>query len=393
MRIKLLIYLLAALSLLTVNIYLPATSTLQTFFLTTKSNISLSISFYMLGLAIGIPVYGALADHIKATKVLIFGLVLYIISNFLAIFSPNIDVFLIARLLEGLSAASALCLWQVFAYIYFEKDASSMINSGFIVIGSMPALAPLIGGFLLSMTSWYGIFIFLIILAIVILLITCSILKTPLAKHNKHIESQTHIILTILHQYSKLLLDPIFIILTLASSSIYISVYIYLSQIPFLLASIGYGTKNLSTFFIPISIGFIIGGIISKRLIKIGVKFLSLFYLAVYIFTISLIIVLITMLLKIQISGLLLMGPFFLFTIGAGIAMPNLVSQAINLHPHRRGTAASAIGLTQNLAAFLFTSLGAYLTKYGYTGLIITYFIIVFLPFFWLLLYSFYKKE
>ncbi|GGF86740.1 MULTISPECIES: MFS transporter [Cysteiniphilum] len=77
-RIKLLIYLLALLSILTVNIYIPAIPTLQHTFATTKAHISLTVSFYMLGLAIGIPLYGAIADHIKTSKVLIFGLTLYI---------------------------------------------------------------------------------------------------------------------------------------------------------------------------------------------------------------------------------------------------------------------------------------------------------------------------
>lgn len=62
-------------------------------------------------------------------------------------------------------------------------------------------------------------------------------------------------------------------ILALTSASMYISVYVYLSQVPFLLTKLHFATKEFSMFFIPISVAFILGGIISKRLLKGGAKF------------------------------------------------------------------------------------------------------------------------
>ncbi|WP_440683841.1 MFS transporter [Cysteiniphilum halobium] len=237
-RIKLLIYLLALLSILTVNIYIPAIPTLQQVFATTKAHISLTVSFYMLGLAIGIPLYGAIADHIKTSKVLIFGLTLYIIANLIAIFSPNISTFIFARFIEGLSAASALCLWQVLSFTYFEDKAKHMINSGFIIIGSMPALAPMFGGVILSFSHWQALFVTLTILAIILIALTLSLpapsSQKPQAKKPQHQLEQTHIVLSILKQYKHLILDAQFVILAFASATIYMSVYVYLSQVPFL---------------------------------------------------------------------------------------------------------------------------------------------------------------
>lgn len=79
---------------------------------------------------------------------------------------------MIARLLQGLNVASVLSLWQLFTFIYFEQKAKHIINSGFMIIGSMPAPAPLIGGILTSYTSWRGIFVFLTMLAIVMFVLT-----------------------------------------------------------------------------------------------------------------------------------------------------------------------------------------------------------------------------
>lgn len=390
MRTKIFIYLLALLSILTVNVYLPAMPMLQQAFSATKSNISLTVSFYMLGLAIGIPLYGAIADHIKTSKVLIFGLGLYIVANLIAIFSPNISIFILARFLEGLSAASALCLWQVIAFTYFENQAKHLINSGFIVIGSMPALAPMFGGAILTFSSWHGIFVALTILAVALIILTLSLPKAPKGQHDtpQHELEQSHIVLLILRQYKHLFYDAQFMILALASASIYLSVYMYLSQVPFLLAKLHFATKDFSLFFIPISVAFILGGIISRFLLKKNIPFKTIFMLPVIIFIIALVVVISAKLVGITLSGWLLALPFFIFTIGAGIGMPNLVSHALALHPHRRGTAASAIGLLQNLAAFLFSSIGAYLTNYGYNGLIVSYVLLAGLPLLCFMVYS-----
>ncbi|KFJ42743.1 MFS transporter [Francisella philomiragia] len=203
----------------------------------------------------------------------------------------------------------------------------------------------------------------------------------------EHSIIQQHIILAVLNQYRHLLKDFKFIILTLASTSIYISVYVYLSQVPFLLTKLHFATGEFSLFFIPISIAFILGGIISKLMLRKGVKFENRIILPICLFITSLTIVLVTKIINLPLSGWLLAIPFFIFTIGSGIGAPNISSEALSLHPHRRGTAASALGLLQNLAAFAFSGLGAFLIKYGYDGLIISYIILAVLPTFWIIIY------
>lgn len=382
-KIKTLIYILAFLSILTANIYLPAIPVLQHVFITTKSSMGLTISFYMLGLAIGIPIYGTLSDYIKTSKVLAVGLTLYIVANLIAVFSPNTSTFLVARLIQGISAASALCLWQVLAFSYFKRQASHIISSGYILIGSMPALAPIFGGIILTFSAWYGVFIFLIIIATVLLLITIQLPDAPTNDHRKDLKkSQQHIVITILQQFKYLFCDLKFMVLALTSASMYISVYVYLSQVPFLLTKLYFTVSEFSLFFVPISVAFILGGIISKKLLKINISFKTIFTLSVSLFVIATTIVLSTKAIGITISGWLLAIPFFIFTIGSGIGVPNIVSKALSLHPHRRGSAASLIGLLQNLAAFTFSGLGAYMTQYGYNGLVISYLLLAGLPLF-----------
>ncbi|WP_224732664.1 MFS transporter [Francisella sp. SYW-9] len=379
-KTKILIYLLALLSMLTVNIYLPAIPSLQASFITTKAYMGMTISLYMLGLAIGIPIYGALSDHINPKKILSLGIIIYILASIIATFSTNIHIFVVARLLQGLSAACALSLWQLLTFIFFEKKAKHLINTGFIIIGSMPALAPLVGGVLMSYTSWHGIFIFLAILALVMLVLAIQLKLPPsvLLKNKQHHER--HIIISILEQYRHIFSDIRFLLLAFASSFIYMSAPTYLSEVPFLLAKLHYSTQDFSLFFIPISVAFIIGGYISKLLLKLDVSVIKLFIMASSIFILTLIIVIVSKIAGIHLSGWLLMTPFFIMTIGSGFGLANLVSEAIHRHPLRRGTAASAIGLIQNLMAFIFSGIGAHLTHYGYDGLIITYFIMI-LPF------------
>ena len=109
-------------------------------------------------------------------------------ANIIATFSTNIHIFIIARLLQGLSAACVLLLWQLLTFIFFEKEAKHIINTGFIIVGSMPALAPLVGGLLMSYTSWHGVFIFLAILALLMLILTIKLdfPQNAISKKNCH---------------------------------------------------------------------------------------------------------------------------------------------------------------------------------------------------------------
>jgi len=375
-RVRLFIFLMATLSILTVNIYLPALPLLERALHTNNYSIGLTVSFYMLGLAIGIPLYGAISDHITKHKVLVSGLVIFIFANILAFIATNILTLLIARFVQGVGAAAALCLWQVFAVTYFREKAKHIIASGFIIIGSMPALAPIIGGVILSIANWRIIFVFLIILTMVIILLACTLPDKPFqeTRVNKQlVGKKVHFISFVLGQYKVLVLDKTFMILTLSSAIVYSSIYMYLSQVPFLLNELHYQSHDISLFFIPISVAFILGGILTKTLLHRDFPFKWLFLICVVGFVIGFIIALLEKLVHIKLSGFYIILPFFIMTFGSGLLMSVLVSNALSLQAARVGTAASAIGVIQNLSAFIFSGIGAYLTKYHYNGLIITY--------------------
>ncbi|MBK2124189.1 MFS transporter [Fangia hongkongensis] len=375
--IRYLIYLLALLSILTVNIYLPAMPILQHLFHAAKSEIALTVGFYMLGLAIGIPLYGALSDHLSLKKVLLTGISLFIVGNIIAIFSHSVSMLIIARLIQGIGAASALSLWQAIAIKYFKETSKHIISSGYMIIGSMPALAPIIGGSVLSLTNWQGIFIFLIILAVIVFVLSKSLNAEPKEKHQTTDHEKSHLFIAILKEYKGALSNPKFVLYALASAMVYSSAYVYFSQVPFLLAKIGYNTQSLSLFFIPISVAFLLGGTFAKFTLRRNIQFKITLSIGVISFALAPILSVFAE--AFTLNGFLLMAPFFLLTIGAGILMPTLVGHALSLQHKRAGTAASTIGTLQNIIAFLLSSMGAYLAEYGYHGLVISYFILTLL--------------
>ncbi|QIW10960.1 multidrug effflux MFS transporter [Francisella sp. LA112445] len=71
------------------------------------------------------------------------------------------------------------------------------------------------------------------------------------------LHNQRHIILSVLKQYGHVFSNLEFVVLTATSSFVYMLVYIYLSEIPFLLAKLDYSTKDFSLFPIPISIALL----------------------------------------------------------------------------------------------------------------------------------------
>ena len=77
--------------------------------------------------------------------------------------------------------------------------------------------------------------------------------------------------------------------------------------------------------------------------------------------------------LNIPLSGFYIILPFFIITLGSGLLMPVIVGKALSQCTDSIGTAASIIGVVQNITAFAFSGLGAYLTGYFYDGIVITY--------------------
>ena len=91
-----------------IDMYLPAFSTIATDFGTTTAKVSLSLASYFVGVALGQLIYGPLLDRYGRTKPLYSGLLVFILSSIGCALSESVEALVVLRFVQALGASVAI---------------------------------------------------------------------------------------------------------------------------------------------------------------------------------------------------------------------------------------------------------------------------------------------
>ena len=142
--------------------YLPAFPTIAQNLGVSIATVQYTLVSFMLGSTIGQFFSGPLSDSIGRLRVALMGCVLFSLSSLAIAISPDLELLLILRGLQGFAAGSAsVVVSAIIAENYTGKESARMMSSVTLVILGVPLLAPLIGTFLLKSGDWRYIFYFL----------------------------------------------------------------------------------------------------------------------------------------------------------------------------------------------------------------------------------------
>lgn len=152
------------------DFYLPALPALSDYFQTTTSLVQMSLTVSMTGLAIGQLFIGPLSDRYGRKPPLMWSLAVFILSTVGCLLSVDIGLFLVFRFMQGIAGAGGVVISKSIATDLYEGRQLarffSMLSS---VQGLAPICAPVLGGLLLTVTDWRGIFEVLLALSVVLL--------------------------------------------------------------------------------------------------------------------------------------------------------------------------------------------------------------------------------
>lgn len=152
------------------DFYLPALPALSEYFDTTASLVQLSLTFSMIGLAVGQLIIGPLSDKYGRKSPLMVSLVVFCISTLGCLYSPGIYAFLFFRLLQGFSGAGGVVISRSIALdLYGGKELTRFFSMLSCVQGLAPVCAPVLGGILLEVMDWKGIFWVLLVIGMVLI--------------------------------------------------------------------------------------------------------------------------------------------------------------------------------------------------------------------------------
>lgn len=154
--------------------FLPGLPQIQTDFNTTTSNAQLTLSLFMIGLAVGNLFTGPISDSIGRKQPLMIAMLLFTLASLGIIFVNNIWWMIILRFVQGFcGGAGAVISRAISSDLYSGKQLTKFLALLMLVNGVAPVLAPALGGVILSFSTWHMVFVVLTIFGMLMFLEQC----------------------------------------------------------------------------------------------------------------------------------------------------------------------------------------------------------------------------
>lgn len=256
----LIIWILGALATVTpiaIDLYLPAFSQIAKDFGTTPATISLSVSSYFIGMAIGQILYGPLLDRFGRKRPLYVGLIIFIAASIGCMKSWNVDVLVAFRFLQALGGSVAWVAAVAMVRDFFPVEKSVRIFSLLILIlGVSPLLAPTVGGFITTEWGWQAIFIVLAAVTLLILIIVLAYLP----EGHQPDPTVSLKVKPMLKTFIEVLKHPQFYTYTFSGAFAFATLFIYVAGSPVIFMEIFHVSPQFyGGIFALLSVGFIGG--------------------------------------------------------------------------------------------------------------------------------------
>ena len=339
--------LLSAVAPFATDLYLPAFPTMVSDLHTSPTGVQLTLTAFLLGLALGQLVFGPLSDRFGRVKPLLTGAAVCVAASIVAVLAPTVTILVGARFAQGFAGAAGMVIGRaIISDLVSGKAAARAFSLMMIVGGIAPVVAPLAGGFLVAPLGWRGALAVILVLAVVMLLAILVVIRET---HTEHRRAE----LSAQHQDSgsplKGLLTRAYIGNTVAFCFAFAAMMAYISASPFIYQTM----MGLSAYAYGAMFGV-------NALALLGVSALSARLTARHdvgrLATIGLALVLISsiVVLTLAVSGAAagwLALPLLTAVAGMGLVFGNTTALALGAVPRAAGSASAVLGASQFLLA------------------------------------------
>lgn len=145
---------------LSIDMYLPAMPVIEKVFHTSTATVQLTMVTFLLGYALGQPLYGPITDRFGRKPPLYACLLVFIASAVACALSPSVPIMAVARLVQAVGACGGAVMSRAMVTDLFPASELRRIFSMLVlVLGVSPVVAPLFGSYLLLWFGWNSAFI------------------------------------------------------------------------------------------------------------------------------------------------------------------------------------------------------------------------------------------
>jgi DHA1 family bicyclomycin/chloramphenicol resistance-like MFS transporter len=342
-RLYLLLGALIAFPSLSIDMYLPAFPSIQADFATDAGSVQRTLAVFSIGFAIGQLFFGPLSDRMGRRRPLIAGIMLYIIGTLGILLAPSIGIFALGRIVQALGGCAAALIGRAMVRDLFpEREAARVFSLLMLIMGVAPILAPLIGGQLLKLFGWRGIFVLLAVFATLSLAAVIVSLGETLPPARR----ETRGLCSVFTVYRDLLADRRFTGYVLAMACASAGMFAYITGSPFVFIRLhGVSPQLYGFLFGGNALGLIGGSQINRRLLK-RLSDTTLLKRALGVAAIGGIVLGLAGLLDLGgLPGLL--APLFVCISSLGFILPNATAAALARSGGHAGSAVALLGGVQ----------------------------------------------
>jgi MFS transporter, DHA1 family, multidrug resistance protein len=302
--------------------------------------IQLTITLYLIGLAIGQLIYGPISDRFGRRPVLIAGLGLFTLAGIATAAAPGVLTLVVARVLQSIGACSGLVLGRAIVRDLAPPDrAAAQLAMLTLVMSAAPAIAPVLGGYATAWIGWRAAFALLAIVGAATL-----VLAVLLLPETNRLQSGTRA--SLLVGSLRLFRSRAFCGYVLGGACTTTSFYAFMAASPFILIDLLHQpTERVGLYYLLLMAGVAAGSLLANRIagrirVRVALRLANSFAIAgAALFMLA------------DLTGMLnvvtVIAPVVLFMVGAGMASPFALSGAVSVNPHAIGAASGLYGFTQ----------------------------------------------
>ncbi len=337
---RLLPILLAGLAMLgpfSIDTFFPAFGRIESQFAIGAVAMQQTLSVYMAAFGVMSLLHGPLSDAYGRRGVVTYALLLYLCASVGCALAPSFHWLLAFRALQGMSAGAGTIVGRaIIRDRYAGAQAQRLMSQVTLIFGAAPALAPIVGGWILYFADWRWIFLALAGLTLALLLMTLLALPETHPRARRTPLDRRHLLRT----YRVIARDGRFMLLSAAASFNFNALFLYIASAPVVvLGLLHLNERQFPWLFLPTIGGMSLGAGLSGRLAgrlsaarKVALGYALIFGGAV---------------LALLLNSLMAPAvPWFVLPIGIGgmgvsVAFPTMTLLMLDRFPVVRGAAAS----------------------------------------------------
>ena len=256
---------LSAVSPLATDMYLASMPAMADYFGTSASAVQLTLTTYMVGMAVGQFLLGPISDVLGRHRLMVAGNVLFLLSSVAVILVPTIEAVMALRILQGLSGAAGVVIARaVVTDIASGRRAAKLFSVLAMITSLAPVVAPLLGGVIASVAPWQAVFWVLAGFGLVMLACTVFVVPETLPRAKRHRGG----LAAVAANSWKVLRTPSFMAYALAFGFAFSTLFSYISASAFVVQNVlGFSALGYSLVFAANAAGSIVTAIVNTRLV------------------------------------------------------------------------------------------------------------------------------